>query len=142
MKNLVGNLVLVHPDLMVDPAGKQGEVGMIAGADLESDTIVVSFPNNKIGSYATDALLVLKEPAEIHKLSMNNVLNMDKSTFKALLEVNMHQDSGRFSRLAEAYEIASKNEAVREWSMVSLEEKLTLSIDNEQKQQTQMGMER
>ena len=40
---LSGTFVLVHPDLINDPADKKNQIGIISTAELENDNVVVSF---------------------------------------------------------------------------------------------------
>ena len=59
-EELIGQPVLVHPELTKDPAGKSGQVGIITGTELENDNIYVGFGRKGKGLYGTDALADLK----------------------------------------------------------------------------------
>jgi hypothetical protein len=123
---LSGTPVLVHPDLLNDPASKQGHLGIIASADLSRDDIYVSFPDGPVALYSTDALLVLKKPNDIYKDLLTRSKQIDPADFKTLLQINLLQEYGEAKSLKTAMELAIRNEPIRRASMISLQEKLSL----------------
>ncbi|WP_426584202.1 hypothetical protein [Mucilaginibacter sp. R-33] len=125
--DLTGTLVLVHPDLTGDPAKRQGQIGIVTGADLSNDDIFVSFGKGEQALYSTDALLVFKPAAEIYGLLMNDARNAGKEDFKALFQVNLMQQHNTSGLVRKAMDIVKDNKVVREFSMDTLEHQLKIS---------------
>ncbi|MGM9478055.1 hypothetical protein ACS5PU_16630 [Pedobacter sp. GSP4] len=128
MQNLTGSLVLVNPELTSDPVSRQGHVGVIVGADLKSDSIAVGFGTSKLGVYSSDALMVLKDHSKLWEIAMNNHKQMEPDTYKSLLVMSMDLYSGDLKRMANAIEMAKGSPELMEYSLISLEEKLTMDI--------------
>ena len=126
---LSGTLVLVHPQLLTDPAGKKNQIGIIASAEIENDNVIVSFGNDGQALFSADALLVLKKPASIHFDTMQDHLKMNTQNFKDLLRVGMLANSNLTKDHRQAIEISRDNPAVLAYSMASLEEELGLKQD-------------
>lgn len=125
MEELTGRLVVVHPELTVDPVSRQGQIGVIAMADLKSDTISVGFGGGLLGKYSTDALLVLRDKNELYQDIMTGVKEMDINTFKELLDINMKQEYSDYGHTSAALKIAIENPEVMKRSMISLEEHIS-----------------
>lgn len=124
---LTGTLALIHPNLTNDPAGKQGQVGIITNADLQNDTIEVRFGKNGKGNYGTDALLLLrpseqvKENLELHKHEL------PESDYKALFNISLLQEFKQSTaNIKSAMSLALQSETVRNFSMESLEDRLKI----------------
>jgi hypothetical protein len=126
---LSGTLVLVHPQLLTDPAEKKNQIGIIASAEIENDNVIVSFGNDGQALFSADALLVLKKPASIHFDTMQDHLKMNTQNFKDLLRVGMLANSNLTKDHRQAIEISRDNPAVLAYSMASLEEELGLKQD-------------
>jgi hypothetical protein len=126
---LSGTLVLVHPQLLTDPAEKKNQIGIIASAEIENDNVVVSFGNDGQALFSADALLVLKKPNSIHFDTMQDHLKMTAQNFKDLLRVGMLANSNLTKDHRQAIEISRDNPAVLAYSMASLEEELGLKQD-------------
>jgi len=126
---LSGTLVLVHPQLLTDPAEKKNMIGIIASAEIEHDNVVVSFGNEGQALFSADALLVLKKPASIHFDTMQDHLKMNAQDFKDLLKVGMLANSSLTKDRRQAIEISRDNPAVLAYSMAPLEEELGLKQD-------------
>jgi hypothetical protein len=126
---LSGTLVLVHPQLLTDPAEKKNQIGIIASAEIENDNVIVSFGNDGQALFSADALLVLKKPASIHFDTMQDHLKMNTQDFKYLLRVGMLANSNLTKDHRQAIEISRDNPAVLAYSMASLEEELGLKQD-------------
>lgn len=126
---LSGTLVLVHPQLLTDPAEKKNQIGIIASAEIENDNVIVSFGNDGQALFSADALLVLKKPASIHFDTMQDHLKMNTQSFKDLLRVGMLANSNLTKDHRQAIEISRDNPAVLAYSMASLEEELGLKQD-------------
>ena len=126
---LSGTLVLVHPQLLTDPAEKKNQIGIIASAEIENDNVIVSFGNDGQALFSADALLVLKKPASIHFDTMQDHLKMNTQNFKDLLKVGMLANSNLTKDHRQAIEISRDNPTVLAYSMASLEEELGLKHD-------------
>ncbi|TSJ44397.1 hypothetical protein FO440_09520 [Mucilaginibacter corticis] len=123
---LTGTSVLVHPELTDDPAQKQGQVGMITGADLETDDVYVSFGRGENARYSTNALLVFKPADKIYELLMNDARQANYDDFKALFQVNLMQQHGLTPLVRKAMEFVKDNKIVREFAMDTIESQLKL----------------
>ncbi|WPU96455.1 hypothetical protein SNE25_13085 [Mucilaginibacter sabulilitoris] len=126
---LSGTLVLVHPQLLTDPAEKKNQIGIIASAEIENDNVVVSFGSEGQALFSADALLVLKKPGSIHFDTLRDHLKMNTQDFKDLLKVGMLANSNLTKDHRQAIEISRDNPVVLEYSMASLEEELGLKQD-------------
>jgi hypothetical protein len=124
---LIGTLVLVHPQLTNDPAGKNGQVGIITGADLQNDDIFVRFGRSGQGVYGSDALLLLKPAQQLKELLGQNKLTLNDADYKALFQISLLQEFRESTaNIKTAMSLALQNETVMGYSMQSLEEKLAL----------------
>lgn len=126
---LSGTLVLVHPQLLNDPAEKKNQIGLITSAEIENDNVIVSFGNQGQALFSADALLVLKKPGSIHFDTMQDHLKMNSQDFKDLLNVGMLANSNLTKDHRQAIEISRDNPVVLKYSMASLEEELGLKRD-------------
>lgn len=125
---LIGQLVLVHPQLTSDPAGKSGHVGIITGTDLENDNIYVGFGRNGQGLYGTDALLLLKPNEQIKQNLQEHKSALSVGDYKSLFQISLLQEFKQSTaNIKTAMSLALQNETVMGLSMQSLEDKLGLS---------------
>jgi hypothetical protein len=125
-----GMMVLVHPELAEDPAGKQNEFGAILAADFNTDEMLVCFTDGNWGLYPTDALLVLKESEELFRLLETNevpVTEADRKLIHAMALVLLH-DFEEAPRIC--LKICRQNPAIRELAMESLPD----ALDRDQQQ--------
>lgn len=119
---LIGQLVLVHPELTTDPAGKSGQVGVITGADLANDNIYVGFGKNGQGLYGTDALLIIKPHNQIQEALQQHKMDMPLDDFKALFQISLLQEFRQSTaNMKTAMSLAMQSETVRNHSMRSIE---------------------
>jgi hypothetical protein len=126
---LHGTLVLVHPGLENDPAGKQGKVGILTYVD-SSDEIFVSFDNNQSeGKYSPNALLQLKERSELFPDMMKEAATLNLDDFKDLYKISLLQDRGRNVDIWDALEIAGSNPAIWARSLVPVENSIPLKME-------------
>lgn len=126
-EELIGQLVLVHPQLTGDPAGKSGQVGIITGTELENDNIYVGFGRNGQGLYATDALLLLKPAAQIKDLLQEHKQDLSVTDYKALFQISLLQEFKKSTaNIKSAMSLALQSETVRNFSMRSIEDALGL----------------
>ena len=123
---LTGTSVLVHPDLDDDPARKQGQVGIITGANVDTDDVYVSFGKGENARYSTNALLVFKPAEAIYELLMNDARKANYDDFKALFQINLMQQHGQTPMVRKAMELVKDNKVVREFSMDTLENQLQI----------------
>ena len=126
---LSGTFVLVHPDLINDPADKKNQIGIISTAELENDNVVVSFGKLGQSLFSADALLVLRNPSAIHFDTMKDRFQLETPDFKELLRVGLLANSSLTKDRRHAMEIARNNPTVLAYSMATLEEELGLRQD-------------
>ena len=81
-----GTVVLVRPDLDIDPLYKQNHVGVICEANLDHDDIYVDFVD-KTGLYPADALFTFLPLDDILQNLVQLPAETDKETFRALAKV-------------------------------------------------------
>ena len=124
---LTGTLVLVHPKLTNDPAGKSGQVGIITGADLANDDIFVGFGRSGQGVYGSDALLTLKPAEQLKELLQRHQLQLSIPDYKALFQISLLQEFRQSTaNIKTAMSLALQNETIMGHSMQSLEDRLGL----------------
>lgn len=116
-ENLNGTLVLVRPDLTVDPANGQGKVAIVTYDRVQSKEIYVAFNNGKEGIYPPEFLLKLKDKKTILNDLMANGSEMPLDNFKDLYKISMLLDRGTSTAQWQALEIAGQNPAIWDKSM-------------------------
>jgi hypothetical protein len=121
---LTGVLVLVHPGLPQDPANRQGQVGMITGADLENDDVFVSFGQSQQALYSTDALLVFKPTEALYNILENDTGTVSKENLKTLFQLNLLQQFGFAPGVRQAMTMVKGNHILRDLSMDTLSNQL------------------
>lgn len=135
--DLTGTQVVVNPNLSDDPVNKQGQSGTITFADPGADDFFVSFGKEQ-GLYASDALLVFRNPNDIYADLMANTKKLDKQEIKDLYRIGMLLDSGQSRDQKAALEMVLANPKVREYTLMSLEQKLGPLIGATEDQQQEM----
>ncbi|WP_345948995.1 hypothetical protein ABDD95_19295 [Mucilaginibacter sp. PAMB04274] len=135
MDELTGTLVLVHPQLPSDPAKKQGQIGIITSADLGRDDVFVSFGKGEQALYATDALMVLKNPDRLYRDLIANFKELEKNDFKMLFQINLLQQHGNSKQVKTAMELALGNDIVLKHAMNTLDDHLGIKKSEVQEQQ-------
>lgn len=126
-EDLTGRIVMVHPELLDDPAEKMGEMGTITAADIAEDLVRVKFDDDRRGLYATNALLVFKPSDEIYQHLKQDVMILSPDVFKDLKAIALLLDYKRTDFQQKAMEIAQHNTQVITYAMVSLEDSLGLN---------------
>lgn len=111
-ENLNGTLVLVRPDLTIDPANGQGKVAVVTYDRQQSNEIYVNFANGQEGVYPPEFLLKLKDRQDILSDLKNDGASMPLDSFKDLYKVGMLLDRGTSTAQWQALEIAGKNPAI------------------------------
>jgi hypothetical protein len=116
------DFVMVHPKLKDDPVAKQGQIGFITAAILNTDDFYVGFEDGEVGLYSADALLTFKPPDDIYDGIKRDVMQLLPATFKDLKNIALLLDYGTEIQHRKAMEIAQKNPAVMANAMESLEQ--------------------
>lgn len=131
-----GTYAQVHPQLD-DPVGRQGQIGMITYADLERDDVYISFEKGQQALYSSDALLVMRKSNEIYRDTISKVSELSTPDFKTLLEISMKMQSSNLQEHRAALEMSLTNEITRQFSQISLQERLGIT-NNYQLEQEQV----
>lgn len=127
-EELIGQLVLVHPRLTSDPAGKSGQVGIITGTDLEADNVYVGFGKQGQGLYGTDALLILRPAQQLKNALAEHKTELGFEDHKALFQIALLKEfRPTTANIKTAMSLALQSETVRNMSMRSIEDSLGLS---------------
>lgn len=125
-KEMVGTLVLVHPDLEDHPAGREGDIGVITYVDEHQNEIHLLFTDQAEAVYPSDALFRLKEREEIFSRDSPQTNAATLNDYKDLYKIAMLQDMGRSTDIWNALVVARDNPGVWQASLVSVEESLGL----------------
>lgn len=115
------HLLLVHPDLKDDPVNKQGEIGFITAAILNTDEFYVGFDDNEVGFYSADALLTFKEPGDIYDFMHENALTLSVDDFKDLKNIALLLDHGTEKHIRTAMELVKKNGGIHDAVTIGLD---------------------
>lgn len=121
------DLVLVHPQLTDDPVSKQGQIGIITAAILNTDEFYVGFDDGEVGLYSADALLAFKHSDAIYDGIKRDIMQLSPATFKDLKTIALLLDHGSAKQQRTAMEIARKNPSAMASAMHSLEESLGIN---------------
>jgi hypothetical protein len=116
------HLLLVHPDLKDDPVNKQGEIGFIKAAILNTDEFYVGFDDFQVGFYGADALLTFKEPGDIYDFLHQNALTLSVDDFKDLKNIALLLDHGTQKHIRTAMELVKKNGSIHEAVTIGLDQ--------------------
>ena len=116
-ENLNGTLVLVRPDLTIDPANGQGKVAIVTYDRQQSKEVYVAFNNGKEGIYPPESLLKLKDKNTILSDITANGSTMSLDHFKDLYKISLLLDRGTSTAQWQALEIASHNPAIWDKAM-------------------------
>ena len=118
-------MVLIHPDLTKDPAGKSGEIGVITGYEPENDNVYVGFGKSGQGLYGTDAVLVLRNGRAIFSELEENKQDMSVDDVGTVFKIGLFQDASPSpANTRTSLEFAGKNPAVRQMVTRSLDHML------------------
>lgn len=134
MNDLTGTPVMIHPDLADDPVNKQGQIGLVTFANFSTDDIYVSFGKEQ-ALYASDALLVFRNPNDIYRDLLTNAKSLATTDIKDLYRIGMLLDSGQSKDQKTAMELILANPTIRNYALMTLEDKLgpLLNAAEEQK---------
>ena len=109
---LTGTLVLVHPELEFDPAGKRNEIGIVVNADLDTDSVLVGFQDNTRGLFTSDALLVLLPGEDIHRNLAQTDHHDPWENIRSLTQIDLVLRYGTGDKHFKALELARDNQDV------------------------------
>ena len=128
MKNqdLLGTLVLVHPNLENHPAGREGDIGIVAYVDEPQNEVYLRFTDEAEAIYPSDGLFLLKEREQIFSGESAGTNAATLNDYKDLFKIATLQDLGRSTDIWNALEIARDNPGIWPASLVSVEETLGL----------------
>ncbi len=124
---LPGTVVLVHPNLLTDPANKKNQIGIIISADLENDNVLVSFGDEGVALFSSNALFILREPDDIRHAALLDETLMPYPDFYDIMEACTLAE---LSLHREAIRIAMENPMVLEYAMDRLDYELGLNRHN------------
>jgi hypothetical protein len=113
------HFLLVHPDLN-DPVHKQGEIGFLTAAIVNTDEFYVGFDDHQVGFYGADALLTFKEPGDIYDYLHQNALTLSVDDFKDLKNIALLLDHGTEKHIRTAMELVKKNGSIRDAVTIGL----------------------
>ena len=114
--------LLVHPDLKEDPVNKQGEIGFITAAILNTDEFYVGFDDHEVGFYSASALLTFTEPVKIYDFMHENALTLSVDDFKDLKNIALLLDHGTEKHIRTAMELVKKNDSIRDAVTIGLDQ--------------------
>jgi hypothetical protein len=126
---LLGMVVLVHPNLLNDPAGRKNQIGVITSAVLEHDNITVCFRENVQALFSTDALLVLRDPDDIAIDALNDFTLLPFEDYGDIMNIIMLANSPSMESRRAAVELSRGNPVAMEYAMHPLNDELALKQD-------------
>lgn len=126
---LLGTLVMVHPNLENHPAGREGDIGIVAYVDTPNNEIYLRFTDEAEAVYPADALFRLKEKEQVFSPGSSGTNAATLNDYKDLFKIATLQDHGRSTDIWKALEIARDNPGIWQASLVSVEESLGLRSD-------------
>lgn len=121
---LPGTLVLVNPGLDNHPAGRRGDIGVVAYVDAQQNEVYLRFTDETEAIYPADALFLLKNKDRLFTAADSPGMNLDN--YKDLFKIATLQDRARGQDIWNALEIARDNPAIWPASLVLVTESLGL----------------
>ncbi|RFZ91072.1 hypothetical protein D0C36_19205 [Mucilaginibacter conchicola] len=125
-QELLGTLVLVHPNLEDHPAGREGHIGFITYVDRPENEVYVRFTDEAEAVYPTDAIFLLKDREKIFCPDKAQTNAATLNDYKDLFKIAMLQDKGRSTDIWNALQIARDNPGIWPATLISAEESLGL----------------
>lgn len=131
MKNqeLLGTLVLVHPNLENHPAGREGDIGIVAYVDEPQNEIYLRFTDEAEAIYPSDAIFLLKDREQIFSRGSAATNTKTLNDYKDLFKIATLQDLGRSTDIWNALEIARDNPDIWAASLVSVQDTLGIKYN-------------
>lgn len=118
---------MVRPELEHDSKHRQGQIGLVTEARLETDDIVLGFEDHHVGLYSSDALLTLKTPEEIYEYLRQNSISISVNDFKDLKQIALLTDHGTRNQVLTAFELIQKNNNILDAATVGLDQLLGIN---------------
>ncbi|MGY3212423.1 hypothetical protein [Mucilaginibacter sp. HD30] len=116
----LGTLVLVNPEIENDPAGRKGDIGIVAYIDAPKGEIYLRFPDEFEAVYPLNAVFALKERKDLFNGGAHTA--PDLKSYKDLFKISTLREMGRSTDLWKALEIARDNPRIWPNSLFSLTE--------------------
>jgi hypothetical protein len=116
-----GKLVLVHPGLTHDPAGRQNEIGIIVNSDLAADDFIVSFQDNEYALFTSGSLLVLLPDEQIQQNLLGMAYKASFPDLKALTHIDLILRYGPRDKHFKALKMARDNKNIQPFCLDTLE---------------------
>jgi|GEM_PF-652742 len=139
MEDLNGEMVIVHPKLINDPAHSQGNIGILTKIDIPQDEVHVRFANGVAGIYSSDALLTMKDPTQFYRDIVSQGSNLSVQDQKTVLRANMFQGSGTVKAMMDAMDMIRSSEDTLTFSTITLQEKIAVALKQDQEKTTSIG---
>ncbi|TDX00520.1 hypothetical protein [Dinghuibacter silviterrae] len=84
---LVGQTVIVDPDLTTDPFERRGQIGRVIEYDVQFPSVTVLFDDGKNGHYLTDTIYAMQPRKNILQGLINNYSALTDGERKIILNV-------------------------------------------------------
>ncbi|SEN02264.1 hypothetical protein SAMN05192574_102208 [Mucilaginibacter gossypiicola] len=111
-ESLNGTLVLVRPDLTVDPANGQGKVAIVTYDRVQSKEVYVALNNGSEAVYPPEFLLKLKDKKTILNDLTANGSTMPLANFKDLYKIGLLLERGTNTAHWQSLEVAAHNPGI------------------------------
>ena len=125
-----GTVVLVRPDLDIDPLYRQNQVGVVCEANFDYDHIYVDFVD-KTGLYPADALLILLSQDDILENLKRLPADTSPEIFKALWKVETFLGYNDVNWKFKAMQIARDHPAIQPLCTTLLKNEIYRNIHNQ-----------
>lgn len=139
MEDLHGEMVIVNPKLITDPAHSQGNIGILTHLDIPGDEAKVKFANGIAGIYSADALLTMKDPDQFYRDIVAHGDKLSEGDQKTVLKANMYQGAGSVKMMMDAMDMIRSNENTLTFSTISLQEKIAIAMKQDQENSQSVG---
>jgi hypothetical protein len=125
-----GAVVLVRPDLDIDPLHKRNQVGVVCEANFDYDHIYVDFVN-KTGLFSPDALFIFLSQDEILENLKRLPAETSLETFKALCKVEAFLGYNDVNWKFKAMQIARDHPAIQPLCITLLRNQIARNIHHQ-----------
>jgi len=122
-----GTVVLVRPELDIDPLYRQNQVGVVCEANFDYDHIYVDF-KDKTGLYSADALLIFLSPDDILENLRRLPAETSPEIFKALWKVETFLGYHDVNWKIKAMQLASDHPPIQQLCTTLLKNEIYLHI--------------
>jgi hypothetical protein len=125
-----GTVVLVHPDLDIDPLYRQNQVGVVCEANFDYDHIYVDF-KDKTGLYSADGLLIFLSRDDILENLRRLPAETSPEIFKALWKIEAFLGYHDVNWTFKAMQIARDHPAIQPLCIEILKNQISRNIGNQ-----------